>query len=205
MNTVVTDPVTIAYHELRSPLALMATMARVAAADCRDEELRARCESIVNAAERMLRTAGHLMVVAETSKDVNARLFDAQAVVGTIVADYREMGVSIEVSDETRQPILLEASPATFEALLCSLLGNATDHGGTGDIALRVRVDQGTCQVRIENRISRSLKHRGIGLGTYIGGKLAAELAGSLFTERTDTTYAVTFCVPLASEMLLAV
>ncbi|MGE3077108.1 MAG: hypothetical protein AB7N24_20460 [Dehalococcoidia bacterium] len=195
----------MAYHELRSPLALMATMARTAAADCQDDDLRARCESIVNAAERMLRTAGHLMVVAETSKATNASVFEARTIISGVVSDYHQMGVPIELDLDERQPILLDSSPATLEALLCSLLGNALDHSGADQVSVSVRIIDSTCEVRVQNAVSRALKHRGIGLGTYIGGKLAEEMSGTLFTERTDTSFAVTFRVPLAHRMPVAV
>ncbi|MGE0600096.1 MAG: sensor histidine kinase [Dehalococcoidia bacterium] len=180
-------------------------MARTAAADCNDDDLRARCESIVNAAERMLRTAGHLMVVAETSKTTSPTVFDARGIIAGVVDDYREMGVHIGVRFETRQPILLDSSPATLEALLCSLLGNAIDHGGPDEVTVRVRSDETACEVRVENSISHSLKHRGIGLGTYIGGKLVEEMSGTLHAERTEATFGVTFRVPLAHRMQVAV
>ncbi len=76
VTRIATDPVTMAYHELRSPLALVATVARSAAEECEDELVRARCLSIVRAAERMIRTAGHLMDLAETSQAEKVEQFN---------------------------------------------------------------------------------------------------------------------------------
>jgi len=160
---------------------------------------------MVNAAERMLRTAGHLMVVAEGSKATTLSTFDAREVVSSVVASYQEMGVMIDAKIEGCESFLLDASPVQFEALLCSLLGNATDHGEDGNVTLRAYLTESRCEIRIENEICRATKHRGLGLGTYIGNKLASEMSASIFTDRTEDTFVVTVSVPLAKSLPIAV
>ena len=57
MESRLIDPLTLMYHELRAPLGLVATAARSMAAKTQTTTTSvSRCEMIVRAAERMLRT-----------------------------------------------------------------------------------------------------------------------------------------------------
>lgn len=204
MNAVVTDPVTVVYHELRSPLALMATLARSTAEECDDQVLRGRCLSIVRAAERMLKTAGYLMDVAESAKTATPpRTFNVAEVVEGIVADYGSLGVPVVAYAEGDLPATIHSSPEHLEALLCSLLGNATDHGDPErPIVVSVRTCRGTCEVSVSNPVGPDRRHRGLGLGRYLSEQLAAQLNGAIAVEQTVALYTTTISIPMAAVAL---
>lgn len=178
------------YHELRSPLALMATAARSAAAESSDEYVRSRCESIVRAAERMLRTAAHIIDVAGASREVEQADFEPARVVADVVSDYRAMGTAIvlEIADHGGRAHGVEQH---LEALLCSLLGNASDHGDAS-VPLHVIVQTAESRMRItvRNAIGAS-NHRGLGLGLYLGQQLASGLGATLTTFASATEHSV--------------
>lgn len=199
VNAVVTDPVTIAYHELRSPLGLVATAARSVADDCEDEALRSRCLSIVRAAERMLRTAGRLLEVAETTKASDICGFHAGELLGSLATDYRSLGVPVCIEVEEPLTGIVRGVPEHFEALLCSIIGNATDHGTDGDpILISMREDSMYFRATIVNSVSSVSKHLGIGLGSYIGERLAAQLSASLTVTRHGDRFTAELALPLA-------
>lgn len=179
------------YHELRSPLALMATAARSAAEESSDEYVRSRCESIVRAAERMLRTASHLIDVAGATQHAEQAEFDPARVVEEVVQDYRAMGTAIvlEIVDRGR---LAYGVVQHLEALLCSLLGNASDHGDrTVPLHVVVQDVESRTHITIRNAIGGEIHHRGLGLGVYIGQQLASNLGATLRTWSTTTEHNV--------------
>lgn len=187
----------MAYHELRSPLALMATMARSAAADCTDEELRSRCLSIVRTAERMLRTAGQVMVVADAAREDAPCRFAPGEVVQKVVSDYREMGVLMTVDTCESVGSEVYGAPGQLEALLCSIVGNALDHGNP-EIPLRIGMSESPNGVfiRVWNSMGRNRGHRGLGLGSYIGDRLARALNASLELTRSDNEFIAEIRLP---------
>jgi len=207
VNGFATDPVTLAYHELRSPLALMATMARSAAEDCDDDALRARCLSIVRTAERMLRTAGEVLDVAGVASDETQSRFSAIEVVRKVVTDYRGMGVAVTLTATGAADTPILGAPGQLEALLCSLIGNALDHGDSG-VPVRVLVAEsgGVLTISITNEMSHIRAHRGLGLGSYIGDRLARALNATLELQRTDTEFAARIALSMpARELAFAV
>jgi two-component system sensor histidine kinase TctE len=194
------------YHELRSPLALVATMARSAAAECEDDRLRMQCLSIVRTTERMLRMAGHLMVVAERSRDETQALFDPIEVARRVAADYRAIGANVVLSEAGHVPALVSGSAPALEALLCSLMGNALDHSMDGAlVSLSVVTSDGACEITIVNQPAPGTRHRGLGLGAYIAEKLASELGGTLRSEVADGTFRATVALPAKTVWLEAV
>lgn len=203
VNGIVTDPVTLAYHELRSPLALMATMARSAAEDCSDEELRSRCLSMVQTAERMLRTASHVMLMADAAKSDEPCRFAPAEVVRKVVSDYRGMrvAVTLDVSPTVASDVF--GAPGQLEALLCSVMGNALDHGNP-NVPLRISVSEGSNSVRIQvrNAMGRSRTHKGLGLGSYIGDRLARALNASLELSRSDEEFVARIALPVYTRQL---
>lgn len=199
VNAVVTDPVTIAYHELRSPLGLVATAARSVAADCEDEMLRSRCLSIVRAAERMLRTAGRLLEVAETTRASEICLFDPAELLSSVLDDYRALSVPVCLEIEEPLNVLVRGVPEHFEALICSIIGNATDHGTDGEpILVSMRQDGVYFRATIVNSIGAARRHMGIGLGSYIGTRLAHQLSATLTVGRDGDRYTADLAIPLA-------
>lgn len=207
VNGFATDPVTLAYHELRSPLALMATMARSAADDCDDDALRARCLSIVRTAERMLRTAGEVLDVAEVASDETQSRFSAMEVVRKVVTDYRGMGVAVTMTATGDADTPVVGAPGQLEALLCSLIGNALDHGDSR-LPVRVLVAEagGVLTIAITNEMSHVRAHKGLGLGSYIGDRLARALNATLELQRTETEFVARIALQVpAREFALAV
>ena len=191
----------MAYHELRSPLALVATVARSAAAECEDDLLRARCLSIVRATERMLRTASHLMVVAETSTEDGTWTLDPMEVVSRVSNDYRGVGANVAVHDLRSGFNKVSFSASALEALLCSLMGNALDHGARESaVSIVVTNELSACQIRITNGVAEGSRHHGLGLGAYIAGKLAEEMGATLSTERTGDTFTSMVSLSMVSE-----
>jgi two-component system, chemotaxis family, sensor kinase Cph1 len=203
VNGFATDPVTMAYHELRSPLALMATMARSAAEDCASEELRSRCLSIVRTAERMLRTASQVMEVAETASDDCLYKFAPVDVVSKVVDDYRGMDVAVELEAPVDRYLEVLAAPGQLEALLCSIIGNALDHGSLrSPILVSVSEIQHAVVIQVRNAVGRTRSHRGLGLGSYIGDQLARALNSSLEVVRTDAEFSARITIPAAVREL---
>jgi signal transduction histidine kinase len=203
VNGFVIDPVTMAYHELRSPLALMATMARSAAENCADDELRLRCLSIVRTAERMLRTAGLVMDVAEAARDDSINSFVPADVVSKVVADYRGMDVGIEMEGKVDRHLKVVAAPGLLEALLCSIIGNALDHGSPRSlICVSVLEIEQTVVIEVRNRVEGTRSHKGLGLGTYIGDQLTRALNSSLQMIRTDEEFSARITIPAAVREL---
>ena len=197
MNAVVTDPVTMVYHELRSPLGLMVTAARSAAYESSDEYVRARCESIVRAAERMLRTATRIIDIASASQSAEETDFSPRDVVEEVVEDYRQLGVVV-VLDTSGGASLTHGARQHLEALMCSLLGNAMDHGDPAmPILVCVETERDQCTVTIRNAIGSERSHSGLGLGSHIGQQLARQLGASLSTSISSTEYAATIELPL--------
>jgi signal transduction histidine kinase len=207
VNGFVTDPVTMAYHELRAPLALMVTAARSAADDCGDDDLRARCLSIVRTAERMLRTAGEVMTVAECAKDDSTSTFAPGEVVERVVADLRGMNAPVSFDGPIQRSMEVEAAAGQLEALLCSTIGNALDHGALETpVHIRMLETGSSVVIEIRNTISRPRTHRGLGLGTYIGDKLARGLGATLDLTRTDQEFCARISLPArARSFALAV
>lgn len=186
-DDLVTDPVTLAYHELRSPLGLMVSAARSAAEDCTDEELRSRCLSILRTAERMLRTTGQMLAVAEAAREASTHLFFPLTVVEKVVADYRGLGVTVGVSGPISSRLVIEGDPGKLEALLCTMIGNALDHGDECfGVTISVVEQADEVVIQVGNAIGHTRRHRGLGLSSYIGNKLATALNASLHLARTE-------------------
>jgi signal transduction histidine kinase len=186
----------MAYHELRSPLALVATAARSAASDCDDDEIRARCLTIVRAAERMLRTAGHLMNVADASRGGYESDFDPAPVIQRLVEDFGGLRVRIESQLIAPDSALVRGDVRRFEALICSLLNNAYDHGAVGQpIVIKTVHQVETLMISVTNTIDPLRNHRGLGLGTYIVERLAGELGAVAMTERRGDQFNATLWV----------
>ena len=103
MNSPATDPLTMAYHELRAPLALVVTAARSAAGEAQEGELRLRCEMIVRAAERMLRTASEMCGLEGPQEPGSEAAFQPAEIVDDIVVTMRGLDVrSVVASNHQR-------------------------------------------------------------------------------------------------------
>lgn len=199
MNAVVTNPVTMVYHELRSPLALLATAACCAAAESADDYVRSRCESIVRVADRMLRTAAQVIDMASASQASEECVYVPAEVVEAVVADYRELGVNVAFEGPGERAATVGA-PLHLEALISSLVGNANDHGDPSvPLVVSVANDRERCTIGVRNAIGSRRDHRGLGLGSYISSQLATFIGAQLTLTRSDTEHIATVEIPLRS------
>lgn len=202
MKSLAADPVTLAYHELRAPLGLVATAARSAAADCEDESLRKRCEIIVRAAERMLSTAQSVLSLAEGSIPAESERVALGPVVHRLAEEARALGVSVCFS-ASEEPGVVEVPITQLETLVQSLLNNAQQHGSDLPGAfIEIAVSrEGNCGVvEVKNRISREVRHKGIGAGTYLANRIAAQFGGMLETTNDGEFYKVSLIIPLCES-----
>lgn len=187
------DPVTMVLHELRAPLGLMATAARCAAEECTDDFLRGRCEAIVGAAERLLRTAHTVFALAQASSTVQRSTFAPAASVRGIVGDLQGLGLAARLAVESpAEEFAFEASKDQFETLVTSLLSNAQDHAEPGtslDIRVSLRADG--FAVEISNTVAERSRHSGLGLGSHIADQLAGMLPVTLQRRADAGRYSV--------------
>lgn len=200
MKSLVADPVTLAYHELRAPLGLVATAARSAAADCEDESLRLRCEMIVRAAERMLRTTHRVLSLAQASQEGDRTSVVIDDVVAIVAEDASAMGWPVRVVEATCGGEV-DVSRDLLDALIQSLLSNAYDHACLEEgIRVTTRREGHCAIVEVVNTIGAGRRHHGLGAGTYLAQRLAAQMGGLLDTEVDGDTYRTAFTLPLRDE-----
>lgn len=194
------DPVTLVYHELRAPLGLMATAARSAAEDCDDEDLRKRVEMIVRAAERMLSTAASVLSLAAGSIPAPSETVSLNDVVDRIAEESRALGAPVFFSPGDTD-CNVDVPLSQLETLIQSLLNNALQHGSEGEGAL-VQFStyrEGNCGIiAVKNRISTEKRHRGIGAGTYLANRIAAQFGGFVETCTQDEFFTASIVIPLS-------
>jgi signal transduction histidine kinase len=183
----------MALHELRAPLGLVANAARSAADDCADDYLRGRCETIVRAAERMLRTAQQVLSLAKSADDQGGiETFNAAAVARTVAEDFAGMGVAVCVVAEWDREPLFTGVRGHLETLLSSLISNALDHGDAGgEVSVVIVGGQKALTIEIRNHKRAVGRHAGLGLGTYICDQLAALLPAVIQRTTDGDSYSV--------------
>ena len=191
----------LVYHELRAPLGLVATAARSVAEDLPDQELRSRCEMIVRAAERMLRTAEAVTRATAgitDSAQEGAASFVPHDVVRELVETLRGLDVAVELSLKSTAPVVVQGSPDRFEALIHSLVNNAIEHGDP-ESAVRVSVAGavGSVTVEVRNEMAVDDTHRGGGMGMIIAAALARGLDAALTTEMVNGDYVARVALPV--------
>lgn len=202
MNFSSADPLTMVYHELRGPLGLMATAARSAAEDCADDALRARCEVIVRAAERMLRTAGRVLDLAHAAELQASELFDPAEVVRSTINDLTQMSAPVALTELSTTPgCISEGDAAQLEALVQSLITNASDHAEPGT-SINVIISERLGRLRVEfvNQRASVRQHKGLGLGLPICEKLASRLGAELACEPHGDHFRSTLMLPLTRD-----
>ena len=198
------DPLTMAYHELRGPLGLMATAARAAAEDCTDDVLRARCEVILRAAERMLRTASHVLELARETRGMEAAFFDPAECVRDLVSHLSDLGAPLLVTeDPAERGYLAHGNRDHLEALVQSLLSNATDHAES-DTPIHVSItgQPGEVRINISNQRATVRRHGGLGVGLAICNNLSARLGASLDCGPQGDDFVSSITIPLVAQPL---
>lgn len=200
VTTPAVDPLALVYHELRSPLGLMVTAARSAADEASDVEVRRRCETIVRAAERMLRTASQVFEVSRAQKAVGRREYSPFALVDDLVTDMAGLDARLRLLvNEGADKVTVFGVAEQFEALVHCLLSNAIDHCERGStILVGVSLRDGGLEVTITNRVGGD-RHRGLGLGNYLAEQLASALGATITVSTDADLYAV--AIRLASAL----
>lgn len=191
------NALTVAYHELRSPLALVITAARAAAAEARELAVQRRCEAIVRAAERMLATAERLLQ-GEAAGGLPQR-FRPASIAARIVEDRRALGLPVWlISDSSAIAAEAAGDPVTFECLVGTLIASAGDHGDRiHGIEVRCDATRAGIWLSVENAIDFA-RAPGHGLGTGIAAALAAGLGAELTRTETAGRYIVELLLPSA-------
>lgn len=204
VNTLAYDPLTLAYHELRSPLGLVATAARSVAEDSSDDALRARCEMIVRTVERMLRTTQQVFGAAQAGGTDPPEWFTPADVLSLLVSDLRGFGPEIDLSmDAPARWVRRYGVRGVFEALVQSLLSNALDHREAGArITVRASVTGRTFTLVISNPIAARPRHTGLGVGLYICDRLAGQLGGRLTASTEGAEFRACLFMPVDDEGL---
>lgn len=194
------DPMALVYHELRAPLGLVATAARSVAEDATDDDMRSRCEIIVRAAERMLRTAEAVTraTAMPSTDDSDGETFVPHDVVRELVETLRGLDVPVDLTMNTYGAPVVPGSGARFEALIHSLVSNAIDHGGAeSDVHLAISGGPGSLVIEVRNAVTDCDAHRGSGLGAIVTNALARGLGATLSAGTTDNEYIARVVLPL--------
>jgi signal transduction histidine kinase len=177
------DPVTLAYHELRSPLGLILTQARLAEENASEPDVRASCNAIARAAERMLRTATAIFALERDPAEIVALEFVPYAVVAPLVDDLQRCDVPVRlVASGAVKTCTVLAAPERFESLLQCLVTNAIDHGvGARPVEIELRLGNGALTMTVSNGWNGGAsRHRGLGIGQYLAQRLADEIGAEL-------------------------
>lgn len=202
-NTLTLDPLTLAYHELRSPLGLVATMARSVAEESEDGALRQQCQTILRTVERMLRTTGQVLDMAREGEPGEAEWFTPFETIRDLIDDLSRFDVRITVfaapgADRARA----FAAAGLFETLVQSLLTNAVDHSDPGaDIRVELETTEFGLTLSIVNPVASSQRHRGIGAGLYLCERIAKQLGGTLRAGRVDSQFSVHVRMPMRAPL----
>ena len=177
------DSMTLAYHELRAPLGLMATAAASVAEASPDATARAQCEVIMRAAERLLRTTARVLALAQPAPaGTEACAYTPAPLVEGIVADLGDLDVHLDFATSVvAARALVWGHEADVETLVSSLLMNAIDHGDPNEpISILVEDDGTTVRVCIRNQAAAARRHRGLALGTQLCEELARRMGATL-------------------------
>lgn len=198
------DPITLAYHELRAPLGLIVMQARQAAEEADELSVRVRCEAIARGAERMLRTASAVFAVEQAVDQGVERSFAPVELASSLIADLQQLGVPLVfTSSPAAAGSTAHTVPERFEALVQSLITNGMDHGVEGEpVQIDIDVRDGALLVLVSNRHDGSCRHRGLGTGRHLAGRLAELLQGSLDTMESDGCYVARLRLPFTAAEL---
>jgi len=203
MTALALDPLTLAYHELRSPLGFVATALRSVAEDSLDEGLRHRCDAIVRTVERMLRTSGQVSSLARADAPVHEVCFAPSDILYQIASDLSSFDMRVDVQATTEAlETEVRGAPTTFETLIQSLVSNAIDHSDRGaNVNLACAVEDRSLIVSITNAIASQRQHHGLGAGLYLCNRLAEQLGAQLTAGAEDGVFHVSLRLASCSPM----
>jgi signal transduction histidine kinase len=201
VNQVLLNPVTLVYHEVRTPLGLLTTAARALAEDCDgDELLRRQCQVVLTAAERVLLISNQVLGLAASTKVEHADGCRPAETVSSVIADLRDLGVPLTLQEGPGVAEVESSVPgAQFETVLHSLIMNAVDHGLAGDeITVTTRVEGDVLCVEISNTMGPA-RHKGLGVGMYLCAEVVKGFGGEIEARSNSDRYEVALKVPLAT------
>lgn len=197
---------TEAYHELRSPVSLIATLARTAQVERDSARLHTLLQSIERVAERALLSVNTIL----ERERAEAAPGDAEGVllasaVDDATADLRRAGRTVITAvHASAEDARIPAEPGVLETLLQVLLSNAVDHGDESEpIEVSLRARGGYATLSLENALATEPSHRGLGLGSRIARRMAQRLGGQLRTTSKDGRFRAIVRVPLAGMSTL--
>ncbi len=184
-----------AYHEVKSPAALIVTVARAALEQDDPARARAALELIERIAERTLERVGS---VFNAPMPVPART-PAQFLEGLVSDALRcDLQVSLVVGERASE-CRVRRDPAAFEALSQALMENAHLHGDPAfpiEVGLS-RLPEGL-ELRVSNRRASEVRHVGQRIGLRLAEDLAARMGGSLRVSSRAAEFVVRVTVPVA-------
>lgn len=199
MNVLADDPLTLAYHELRSPLGLLVTSARAIADDAPDPVIRARVTVMARAAERLLRTASQVFEFARAGALDEPEPFVPAGSVREVAADLRALAVDIQVVvAPAAETLRLVGHRAAFEAIAQSLINNALEHREPGTpVWLHLSCAGGRLTLEVENLLPELPRVRGLGAGLHLCRRLAAHLDAVLEMEPRNGRHCARLIIPM--------
>ena len=184
-----------AYHEVRSPTALIATVARSALEAADVGEARAALELIERIAGRALR---RVATVLDSTGVASAHPSDR---LGEIIADLRRCGLDVELRVDPRVAAAeIAHEESAFEALAQTLLDNAEAHGDpTCAVQVRLRRTRGGIRFTVANRPAHVARHSGHGVGLPLAVELTRRMGGTLNVRRGADKFVVQARLPAAA------
>jgi signal transduction histidine kinase len=187
-----------AYHELRAPTALIATVVRNALEQQDISSARSALELIERIAERTLNRVSTVLESPGTEARRSPAVF-----LRDLSRDTVNCGVALQLHiDGAAEGAAVLHDPAAFEALAQSLVENAQQHGEQGvpiEVALE-RLDGDTLLLAVRNAPATADHHRGRHMGLPLARELASRMHGDLHIDARPEAFTVRLTVPVHSS-----
>ena len=166
-----------AYHEVKSPTALIISVARAALEQNDLARARSALEIIERVAERSLARTATVLEVATGQTERTPHGFLQELVADASRCD---LNVTLTVEDSARFARIRQA-PAAFEALSQGLLENAQLHGDPRrPIELRLALAGTDLEFTVSNQCAEVDRYRGQQIGLHLAEDLARRMGGTL-------------------------
>ncbi|MCC7363121.1 MAG: HAMP domain-containing histidine kinase [Dehalococcoidia bacterium] len=191
------EPFAFACHELRAPLGVIATAARIlAAGHPGDPDLAGQCQRIERSAERLMRTS-RSVILASLGGAADAGPGSARDAFVRALQDIEQLGISV-VGVLPEPGVLVACATDVLESLVSSLLLNASDHADLSHpLELFASHDSAYLHVVFRNRVRADKHHAGYGLGTLILQCLAQAAGARISAESHEDWFLTAVSVPL--------
>lgn len=182
-----------AYHEVKSPTALIITVARAALEQNDLARAHSALELIERVAQRSLARTATVLEVATGQTERTPSGF-LQALVSD--ANRCDSNVELTVEDGARFA-RIRRSPAAFEALAQGLLENAQLHGDTTrPIELRLAMAGSELEFTVTNQCPEVDSYQGQQIGLHLAEDLAERMGGTLTVRSSAGGFVVRVAVP---------